>query len=103
MKMSPWRSQGVLQAGIAVVKRNAPVESLVDVDLSSGKAEALSLLGDLETLSLPLHDVVVTDHALVNEAADAVQILGSWAPGGLDLARLASEAPIVVGEKATQH
>ena len=45
MKVSPWRSQGVLQAGVAVIERDAPVESLIDVDFGSGKAEALALLG----------------------------------------------------------
>ena len=63
MKMSPWRSQGVLQAGVAVVKRDAAVERLIDMDFGSGEAEALALLGDLEALTVPLHDVVVADHA----------------------------------------
>ena len=62
MKMSPWRSQGVLQAGVAVVERDAPIESLIEVDFGSGKAEAAGLLGDLEALAFPLHDVVVADH-----------------------------------------
>ena len=75
--MSPWRSQGVLQAGVAVIERNAPVESLIEMDFGSGKTEALPLRRDLETLALPLHDVVVADHALVDEAADAVQISGA--------------------------
>ena len=75
--MSPWRSQGVLQAGVAIKERNVPVQSLVDVDFGSGKAEALFLLGDLEALALPLDDVVVADDALVNEAADAIQISGA--------------------------
>ena len=103
MKMSPWRSQGVLQAGIAVVERNAPVESLIEMDFGSGKAEALPLLGDLETLALPLHDVVVADHALMDEAADTVKIFRSRTPRGLHFARAAGEAAIVVGEKDAQH
>ena len=102
MKMSPWRSQGVLQAGVAVIERNAPVESLIDMDFGSGKAEALCLLGDLEALPLPLHDVVVTDHALMNKAADAVQVFGSRAPCGLHFTRTAGEAAVVVGEKETE-
>ena len=70
MKMSPWRSQGVLQASIAVVERDSPVERLIDIHFGSGKAEALALLRDLETLAVPLHDVVVADHALMNEAVE---------------------------------
>ena len=103
MKMSPWRSQGVLQAGVAVVKRDAPVESLVDVDFSSSKAEALPLLRDLEALALPLHDVVIADYALVDEAADAFQIFGRGAPCGLHFSGASGEAAVVVGAKDAQH
>src|SRR5271166_5143271 len=101
--MSPWRSQGVLQAGVAVVKGDAPVESLIDVDLGSGKAEALSLLGDLEALALPLHDVVVADHALMNEATDSVEIFRSRTPCGLHFTRTAGEAAVVVSHENAQH
>src|SRR5271154_3885050 len=103
MKMSPWRSQGVLQAGVAVVERDAAVQSLVDVDFGSGKAEALSLLGDLEALALPLDDVVVADHALMNEAADAVQVFRRGAPRGLCFAGTAGEAAVVVRHENAQH
>src|SRR5271169_601677 len=103
MKMSPWRSQGVLQASIAVVERNAAIESLIDMDFGSGKAKALSLPRDLEALSFPLHDVVVADHALVDEAADAPQTFGRGAPGGLHIARAAGEAAVVVGNEDAQH
>jgi hypothetical protein len=100
--MSPWRSQGVLQANVAVEERNAPVESLIDVDFGSGKAEASPLLGDLKALALPLHDVVVTDHALVDEAADAVQIFECRTPRGLHLAGAAGEAAVIVGNENAQ-
>ena len=100
--MSPWRSQGVLQAGIAIKQRDASVERLIDVDFGSGKAEALALLGDLETLAVPLHDVVVADHPLMNEAADAVQIFRGWTPCGLHFARTAGEAAVVVGQEKAQ-
>ena len=103
MKMSPWRSQGVLQAGVTVIERNPPVESLIDVDFGPRQAEALSLLRDLEALAFPLHDVVVTDHALVNEAADAVEILGSRTPCGLQVTGAAGEAAVVVGKKEAEH
>src|SRR6266404_4327383 len=103
MKMSPWRSQGVLQANVAVVERNAPVESLAEMDFGSGKAEALALLRDLKALALPLDDVVVTDHARVNEAADAVQIFRRGTPRGLHGAGSAGEAAVVVGHEKAQH
>src|SRR6202044_13798 len=102
MKMSPWRSQGVTQAGVAIEEGKAPVESLIDVDFGSGKAEALALLGDLEALALPLHDVVVADQALMNEAADAFQIFWRSAPCSLGFARTAGEAAVVVGDENAQ-
>src|SRR5207244_1297403 len=73
------------------------------MDFGSGKAEALSLLGDLEALAFPLDDVVGADHALVEQATDAVQVLVSRTPGSLHLARAASEAAIVVGQEETEH
>ena len=101
--MSPWRSQGVLQAGVAVIKRNASVKSLVDVDFRSREAEALALLRDLKAPTPPLNDVVVADHALVDKAADAVQIFRRGAPCGLHFTRTASEAAVVVSHENTQH
>ena len=103
MKMSPWRSQGVLQTGFAVKQGDASVKGLIDLNFGSGKAEALSLLRDLEALALPLHDVIVTDHALMNQAADAVQVFGRGTPCGLHFAGSASEAAVVVGEEQAQH
>src|SRR6267154_2950440 len=103
MKMSPWRSQGVLQAGVAVIKRNAPVKSLVDVNFRTGKAEALALLRDLKALALPLDDVVVADHTLMDKAANAVRIFGRGTPCGLHFAGSAGEAAVVVGEEQAEH
>jgi hypothetical protein len=100
--MSPWRSQGVTESGVAVKERDPAVESLIEMDFGSGEAEALSLLGDLEALALPLHDVVVADHALVNEAADAVEVFRWGAPSGLQVARTAGKAAVVVCHENTQ-
>ena len=82
MKMSPWRSQGVLEFGFAVVERDTSVESVIELNLGAGEAEAAALGRNLEATALPLHDVVVADYALMNEAADAVQIVGGRTPGG---------------------
>jgi len=101
--MSPWRSQGVLQTGVTVVERDAAVESLIEIDFGSGKAEALSLPGDLEALAFPLHDVIVADHALVNETADAIQVFRGWTPSGLQVTGTASKAAVVVGQEDAQH
>ena len=50
----------------------------------------------------PLHDVVVADDALVSEAADAIEIFRSRAPGLFCLAGRAGEAAVVVGDEAAQ-
>jgi hypothetical protein len=60
----------VLKAGLAVVERDAPIESLVDLHFGSGETEAACLLGDLEAAPLPLHDVVVDDDAFSGESPD---------------------------------
>ena len=59
-------------------------------------------MGDLKALALPLYDVVVADHALMDEATDAVKILRSRTPSGGDLARRTGEAAVVVGDKVSQ-
>jgi hypothetical protein len=67
----------VFEAGVAVVERDAPIGSLVDLHFGAGEAEAPSLLGNLEATAFPLHDVVVADDAFVQERADAVELYGS--------------------------
>src|SRR5260370_29083023 len=88
---------------LAVVERDAPIKTLIDLPFGSGEAEAASLLGDLEAAALPLHDVVVTDDAFMHEAADTVEIIRSRAPCGLALARRPGEAAVVVGDELAQH
>ncbi len=41
----------MFQAGVAIVERDAPVESLIDLHFGTGEAEAARLLGDLEAAS----------------------------------------------------
>src|SRR5258708_2317717 len=95
MKMSPWRSQGVLQSGVAVIKRDATIESGIEEAFGCGKAEAGGLLGDREAWALPLHDVVVADDTFMNEANDAIQILRSRTPSGRSCTRRPGEAAAV--------
>ena len=92
----------MLQSGIAVVERDATIESLVEMNFGAGEAEAAGLLGDLKALALPLHDVVVADHALMDEATDAVQIFRGGTPGGEEVAGRTGEATVVVGNKTGQ-
>src|SRR5713226_7424935 len=93
----------MFQAGVAIVERDAPVESLIDLHFGTGEAEAARLLGDLEAAALPLHDVVVADDALMHEAADAVETFRSRTPSGCVFARLPGEAAVVVGDEFAQH
>src|ERR1700704_2425917 len=91
------------QAGVAIVERDAPVESLVDLHFGTGEAETTRLLGDLEATAFPLHDVVVADHALVHQAADTVEALRSGTPRSFPFARLPSKTAVVVGDELVQH
>ena len=65
----------MLKFSFAVVESDASIERVVEMDLGAGEAEAAALGRNLEATALPLHDVVVADHAGMNEAADAVQIV----------------------------
>ena len=92
----------MFETGIAVVERNPAIESLVELDFGSRKAEAPVLGRDLETAAIPLHDVVVADDAFVTERTDALEIFGSGPPSFGGLARGAREATVVVGEEPAQ-
>jgi hypothetical protein len=61
----------VVEPGVAVVERDAAVESLIDLHFGSSETVATRLRVDLQALAVPLHDIVVADDALVGEAADA--------------------------------
>src|ERR1700723_2838642 len=74
----------------------------MDLHGGSGKTEAAGLGMNLQALTVPLHDVVVADDALVSEAADAFEIFRSGAPGLLCLASRAGKAAVVVGNEAAQ-
>ena len=92
-----------MQFGVAEVERNSAIQSMVEVDLGASEAEASALWRDLKALAFPLHDVVVTDDAWVEEAADAVQIVGRRPPSGCGFPRTAGEAAVVVGEETGQN
>ena len=99
--MSPPGSS-VFEAGVAVIERNAAIESLVELDFGARKTEAAWLRCDLEAASFPLHDIIVADDAFVSEAADAVQLGRSRTPSLGGIARSASEAAVVVGDETAQ-
>jgi hypothetical protein len=95
-------SVGEAEFVICVIDRNLSFQRFIELDLGTSEAEALWLGRDLEASSVPLHDVVVANHALVMEAADVVEIFGSRPPNGFGFARRATEAPIVVRQEAAQ-
>jgi hypothetical protein len=43
-------------------------------------------LRDLEATAFPLHDIVVADDPFVHEAANTVESVGSFPPGGCGFA-----------------
>src|SRR5258708_22238673 len=86
----------MFQAGVAIVERDAPIEGLIDLYFGASEAEPACLLGNLEASALPLHDVVVTNHALVHQAADTIEDLRSSTPRGFFFARQPSETAVVV-------
>ena len=92
----------MFETGVAVVERDPAIESLMELHFGSGKAEAAGLRRDLEAAAVPLHDVVVADDAFVSEAADAIEIFRSRAPGFSASRGSASEAAVVVGDEAAQ-
>src|SRR5713226_2963277 len=82
MKMSPPLGGRVFDGGVAVKERDTAIQALIELDLGTREAEAPGLGRDVEAAPLPLHDVVVADDALMDEAADAIQLLGSGPPSG---------------------
>ena len=74
--MSPLLDVGVFETGVAVVERDPAIESLLELDFCSRKAEAPVLGRDLESTAVPLHDIVVADDAFVAEGTDALEIVG---------------------------
>ena len=90
------------ETGVAVVESDPTVQSLVELHFGAGETEPSGLRRDVEAASFPLHNIVMTDHALVHPAADAVQIAGCGPPGGFGIARRTSEAAVVVGQESPQ-
>src|SRR6266404_5675336 len=105
MKMSPLRvklSTVEVEFGVCVIDRDLSFERFIKLYFCPSKAEALRLGRDLEAASIPLHDIVVADAALVMKAADAIQIFGSGTPSLFRIARCASEAAVVVGQEVVK-
>src|SRR5260221_4890039 len=80
--MSPPLDDRVLEAGVAVIERDPPVESLVDLHFGAGEAKAAGPLRDLEDVPLPLHALVVANRALVPAAADTLGAFRGRSPSG---------------------
>lgn len=93
----------MLKAGVAVVERNAAIESVADLHFGSGEAVTAGLRMDLQPPAVPLHDVIVADDAFVREAADAFESFRRWPPGFSGVAGCAGETAIVIDDETTQH
>src|SRR6202035_4611702 len=105
MKMSPPRvtlSPREAESGISVIDRDLPFERFIELHFGPREAEALRLGRDLEAASVPLHDIVVADAALVMKAADAIKVFRSGTPSLFRIARCATEAAVAVGQEAAK-
>ena len=49
-----------------------------------------------------MHDIVIADDALMDEAADATEIFGGRTPSFFRFSRSATEATIVIGQETAQ-
>src|SRR5713226_7491814 len=70
----------MMKLAVSVVDLDASSKGFAELHLGTGEAETFWLGRDLETAAVPLHDVVIADDALVDEAADAAEIFGGRAP-----------------------
>jgi hypothetical protein len=103
--MSPRRVKlptCVVEFGIAVIDGDVSIERFNELNFCPGEAEAMRLGRNLEVAAVPLDNVVVADAALMEEAADTVQVFGSGTPGFLGFARHTSKAAVVVGQEAAK-
>jgi hypothetical protein len=87
---------------VSVVDVDTPSKGFAKLNLGTGEAEAFWFWRDLETAAVPLHDIVIADDALVDEAADATEIFGGHTPSLFRFSRGPTEATIVVRQKAAQ-
>jgi hypothetical protein len=103
---STWKYQAagvvVLYLHVFRVDRDVPFLSLVVLSLGSSKTERLPMTGQVETGSLPLHDVVAADDPRIPKAADAIQIAASMSPASFRLAGHTREPAVVVSARAHQ-
>src|SRR5260221_7487538 len=92
MKVSPPLLVRMMKLAVSVVDLDASSKGFAELHLGTGEAEAFWLGRDLETAAVPLHDVVIADDALVDEAADAAEIFGGRAPSLFRFSGSAAEA-----------
>src|SRR5712692_2791422 len=82
----------MMKLAVSVVDLDASSKGFAELHLGTGEAETFWLGRDLETAAVPLHDVVIADDALVDEAADAAEICGGRAPSRFRFTGRAQEA-----------
>src|SRR5256885_7268394 len=88
----------MMKLAVSVVDLDASSKGFAELHLGTGEAETFWLGRDLETAAVPLHDVVIADDALVDEAADAAEIFGGRAPSLFRFSGSAAEAAGFWGE-----
>src|SRR5258707_4488335 len=93
----------MMKLAVSVVDLDASSKGFAELHLGTGEAETFWLGRDLETAAVPLHDVVIADDALVDEAADAAEIFGGRAPSLFRFSGSAAEAADARGEVAARE
>ena len=88
----------------AVIDREASIEMHMDIDARPGVAAAARARLELQDPVPELERIVVTDGALIFEAADPLEVDrgGRPAPSGVGLRRRLGEARVIAWEKPIQ-
>jgi len=83
-----------------IVDAEPAIELSVDLDARARVAATVGAGMQLEELAVELQGVVVSDRALILEAADAIEMRGGRLPRGLRMRGGPRKTRIVAGEKA---
>jgi hypothetical protein len=103
MSAMPLRQTRRAHPLTAVIHFQLTVQTGKDVDAGASVAAATGAGVELQQPAIPGDGVIVSDGALVLEAADALKVRRRWLPGGIGMCRGLREARVVPREKAIKH
>src|SRR2546429_9938341 len=82
----------MMKLAVSVVDLDASSKGFAELHLGTGEAETFWLGRDLETAAVPMHDGVIADDALGDEAEDAGEIFWGRGPSPFRFSGRAAEA-----------